>query len=330
MTSYFRACHRSLWAACFLLSVPKPFFAQTSPAETTVPSVRSQMSSVVLGPGDQVTVAAPEIEELDRRQLKVQSDGTVSVPLVGPMKVTGLTPQQFAEQLTKALQTQFKDPKISFTQIDVRSKPVTVLGAVNQPGVVQADGRKRLIEILSQAGGLRPDAGPTLTLARKSGQPSAFPAEVKTSVNGNNLTAVIPISGLMEGTDPASNVLVQSGDIITVPKGKLVYVLGDVKRAGGFPLGEANDLTVLKALSLAQGLRDTAKPNEARILRDDADGHRSEVPLDLKKLLEGKLPDVAMRANDVLYVPSSTSKKVASRTLDALIQTGTGIAIYGK
>ncbi len=323
------ALKKAAVAVTLLLIPGKPFFAQTNPTEPSSPAlVKNQMSSVILGPGDQVTVAAPEIEELDRRQLKVQSDGTVSVPLIGSMKVAGLTPQQFAADLTKALLTQFKDPKVSFTQIDVRSKPVTVLGSVNQPGVVQADGRKRLIEILSQAGGLKPDAGPTLTLARKNGEPSAFPASVKTSVNGNYLTAVIPVSNLMEGTDPASNVLIQSGDIITVPKGKLIYVLGDVKRAGGFPLGESNDLTVLKALSLAQGLRETAKPNEARILRNDASGQRSELPINLKKMLTGKSQDVVLKANDVLYVPSSTSKKIASRSIDALIQTGTGIAVY--
>jgi polysaccharide export outer membrane protein len=283
---------------------------------------------MVLGPGDQLTVAAPEIEELDRRQLKVQADGTVSVPLVGPMKVSGLTPRQFAADLTQALRSQFRDPRITFSQIDVRSKPVTVLGAVNNPGVVQADGRKRLIEILSLAGGLRSDAGPTLTLARKTTQANPFPADLRTNTSGNYVTASVPVHGLLEGTNPADNIVVVPGDIITVPKGKLVYVLGDVRRSGGFVIGETNDVSVLKALSLAEGLKETANPSHARILKHDASGQRTEEEIDLKKLLSGKGQDINLGPDDILFVPSSLGKKVTARSLDAMVQMGTGIAIF--
>lgn len=319
----------SFVACAISASAQIPASNSQMPVRTDVSnSVRTDTSHMVLGPGDQLTVAAPEIEELDRRQLKVQADGTVSVPLVGPMKVSGLTPQQFAADLTQALRSQFRDPHITFSQIDVHSKPVTVLGAVNNPGIVQADGRKRLLEILSMAGGLRSDAGPTLTLARKSTHANPFPADLRTNASGNYVTASVPVYGLLEGNNPENNVVVFPGDIITVPKGKLVYVLGDVRRSGGFVIGETNDVTVLKALSLAEGLKETANASHAKILKRDGSGQRVEQEIDLKKLLSGKGRDVTLSADDILFVPGSLAKKITARSLDAMVQTGTGIAIY--
>lgn len=288
------------------------------------------MSDLVLGPGDVLTIASPEIQELDRRQLKVQSDGTVSVPLVGSLNAAGQTPEQLAAALTKALESQFRNPLVSFTQVEVHSKPVTVLGSVKNPGVIQADGRKRLLEILSLAGGLTDDAGPTLTLSRKSAEANTFPAGIRTVAGGDMVSANLPVFELLEGNDPSANLVVLPGDIITVAKAHLVYVLGDVRRAGGFVLGESNDLTVLKALSLAEGLKETANSSHARILRADATGKRTEENIDLKKLLSGKAEDITLKANDILFVPSSLSKKVFSRTAEAAVATGTGIAIYRR
>jgi polysaccharide export outer membrane protein len=147
---------------------------------------------------------------------------------------------------------------------------------------------------------------------------------------GGYVSAIVPVSQLLDGSDPSTNVLILPGDVITVPKGRLVYVLGDVRRAGGFVLGESNDLTVLKALSLAEGLRETASPSHARILRADATGKRTEENIDLKKLLSGKSEDITLKANDILFVPSSLAKKVLSRTAEAAVDTGTGIAIYRR
>ena len=304
--------------------------AGTQKQTETTTTVRNNMSDLVLGTGDMLTIAAPEIEELDRRQLKVQADGTVSVPLVGPVKAAGLTPEELAATLNKALESQFRNPRLSFTQVEVHSKPVTVLGAVKSPGVIQADGRKRLLEIISLAGGLRDDAGPTLTLARKTAEAGTFPASMRTNVGGGYISANIPVNQLLEGTDPSANIVVLPGDVITVPKGRLVYVLGEVRRSGGFILGESNDLTVLKALSLAEGLKETASPSHARILRAADTGKRTEENIDLKKLLTGKGEDIPLRANDILFVPSSLSKKIFARSAEAAVDTGTGIAIYRR
>jgi polysaccharide export outer membrane protein len=329
----------SIAALSLFNAVSSPAFAQlneigpeagTQRSTQNTTTVRNNLADLVLGPGDMLTIAAPDVEELDRRELKVQADGTVSVPLVGPVKAAGLTPEQLATTLMKSLETQFKNPHISFTQVEIHSKPVTVLGAVKTPGVIQADGRKRLLEIISLAGGLRDDAGPTLTLSRKSNEATTFPSDLRITAAGGMVSATVPLSELLEGENPSANVVVLPGDIITVPRAHLVYVLGEVRRAGGFVLGESDDLTVLKALSLAQGLKETASASHARILRADATGGRTEENIDLKKLLNGKAEDISLRANDILFVPSSLTKKVFSRGAQAAVDTGTGIAIYRR
>ncbi len=317
--------------AAFALVLCVPALCQTALRQLPAKSVtQTGGNDLVLGPGDQLTVAAPEIEELDRRVLKVQADGTVSVPLAGSIKAAGLTAEEFREKLNQALSSQFRNPRVSFSEIDVKSRPVTVLGAVNNPGVIQADGRKRLIEVISMAGGLRNDAGPTLTITRKSSQPAPFPSALRPTLAGNYLVATVSVDGLMEGSNPLSNILVYPGDVVTVPKGRLVYVVGDVNRPGGFMIGESNDLTVLKAISLSQGLRETADASHARILRSDAAGKRTEEYLNVKKLLQGKLEDVDLKANDILFIPSSLGKRIADRSIGAMIDTGAGVAVYRR
>ncbi|HXR79009.1 MAG TPA: polysaccharide biosynthesis/export family protein [Bryobacteraceae bacterium] len=306
----------------------QPVAATAIPATTLPEPASSQSGSVVLGPHDQITLAAPEIQELDKRQLNISSDGTVSVPLVGRIKAAGLTTEQFEARVTQDLKKLYLDPQVSVSSVEYSSKAVSVLGSVNKPGVEQADGQKSLLEMLSLAGGLRTDAGPVINLTRPADSPTPLPAAVNPTPSGKYVTGQVSVASLLEARDPAANVKIEPGDVITVPKGKMIYVVGDVKRAGGFVIGENDSLTVLKAISLAEGLNGTADSAHARILRSTGAGQHAEEPFDVRKLLAGKTQDVPLRADDILFIPSSTTKKVASRVIEAAIATGTGIAIW--
>jgi polysaccharide export outer membrane protein len=136
---------------CLIPLAPAALAAAQDTQQASV-SEGSKLMAVPLGPDDEITLAAPDIEELDRRVLKVQSDGTISVPMIGALKAAGLTPDEFQKTLVQALKTQFRDPQVSFSSIDIHSKPVSVLGAVNKPGIEQAQGQKSLLEMLSLAG----------------------------------------------------------------------------------------------------------------------------------------------------------------------------------
>jgi len=109
----------------------------------------------------------------------------------------------------------------------------------------------------------------------------------------------------------------------------MVYVTGDVKKSGGFILGESQSMSVLQAVSLAEGLTNTADKKHSRIMRlNPGSDERTEIAVDLKGIMDGKAPDVPMQSNDILLVPGSTGKKAALRVMEAAISTGTGLAIY--
>jgi polysaccharide export outer membrane protein len=133
----------------------------------------------------------------------------------------------------------------------------------------------------------------------------------------------------MEAQNPAENIQVKPNDVITVPKADLIYVIGAVKKSGGFVLSERADISVLQALSMAEGLDRTAAAAKAIILRGGSSSpNRAEIPVDVKNILEGKGRDVPLLANDILFIPTSAAKSASIRALEAIIQAGTGAAIY--
>ena len=137
------------------------------------------------------------------------------------------------------------------------------------------------------------------------------------------------IKNVMEVRRPEDNISVKPNDVITVPKAEMVYVTGEVHRSGGFVLGEHQSISVLQALSLAEGLNTGADSRHAKILRlkPDAD-QREEISVDVKDALSGKKPDFPLQGEDILFIPGSTGKKAALRSLEAAIQVGTGLAVW--
>jgi len=139
----------------------------------------------------------------------------------------------------------------------------------------------------------------------------------------------INLSQLMESGDTSNNIILQAGDVVTVPHAGIVYVLGAVSRPGGYVM--ANDrgqLTTLKILSLAGGLNPTAKKDHAVIIRKDSQGQQHEVAVNLKKVLDRAEEDVQLQPSDILYVPNSPSKQAMVRALEFGIAVGSAVALY--
>jgi polysaccharide export outer membrane protein len=123
--------------------------------------------------------------------------------------------------------------------------------------------------------------------------------------------------------------LVKPNDVISVPRARLVYVVGEVKKSGGFAIHEKQNISVLQALSLAEGLTRTASMSGARVLHNNpATGAREEIPINLKSIFEGKNPDLALVPEDILFIPNSMAKSSAMRAVEAAIQMGTGVVIW--
>jgi polysaccharide biosynthesis/export protein len=288
-------------------------------------------STYTLGPRDVLTIRVLHIDELNGALYPVDLQGFLELPRLGRVHAAGLTIDQLERELAEKASEYLQNPIVSVTVAEFHSQPVSVLGAVRNPGIVQVQGYKTLYEVISESGGLREDAGNTITITRRIEEgPLPFANSTVDSHAGFSV-AQIDVQSVMTAKDPSDNIAVRANDVITVPKAELVYVIGCVKRPGGFPLQEHSSMSVLEALSLAEGLDHTAATSNSKILRlDKSTNGRKEIPIDVKKILAGSDKDTQLVANDILFIPTSTGKAAALRALDTLIQTGSGVVVYGR
>jgi polysaccharide export outer membrane protein len=270
-----------------------------------------------LGPGDVVDISVFEVEELSRPAV-IASDGTIALPLVGAVPLGGLTPREAADRLRLLYAAGLvRDPQVAVTIREYHSQPVAVLGAVAKPGVYQLRGSRRLSDVLALAGGLSSEAGSRITIARP------------TPEGGEQAIEVSVAALLAADSAAANNPQIEPHDTIRVVPAGVVYVVGEVVRAGGFPIKHQETLTVLKALSLAEGLRRTSAPQRARILRRSQQG-QSEISVKVRDVLAGRAPDPPLAPDDILFIPNSQARSAAGRAAEAAIQVATGVVIWRR
>lgn len=285
----------------------------------------------LLGPHDQIRIIATHAEEISAEPFRIGPDGNVTLPFIGRMRVSGMSVETLETALQGKLKEYVRDPQVSVQVIESRNRPVSVIGAVKSPGVHQLREPTRLIEILSLAGGLREDAGARLRVTRQR-QWGALPlAGAQPDPSGQFSVAEVDLEGMIRGANPAENIYVQPNDVISVPRAEIVYVMGEVKKPGGFPLRDREKVHVMQALAMAEGMLVTAGPKHARIMRvNPAGGERVEIPVDIRKVLEGRGADVAMQADDILMIPNNAARSVALRTAETALQIATGVIIWRR
>ncbi len=281
----------------------------------------------VLGAGDLITVRALHVAEMPEKPIRISEDGYVRLPLAGKVKAAGLTLDQLSRAIELLLADSIREPEVFVDLAEAKSHPVSVIGAVKAPGVYQVQGEKRLLDILSAAGGMDADAGDLVRVSRplNSGR---IPYTSAHDIEGFSI-AEISLPDLIEAKHPESNLVIQPGDVISIAKAKLVYVIGQVKRAGGFVLRDRESMSVLQAISMAEGMTPVAGAKNAKILRrgnDSAD--RQEIPVNVAEVLSGKTQDPKLLAGDILFVPDNVAKSATLRAVEAAIQMGTGIVIW--
>lgn len=303
----------------------------SAPAGIAAPELTG--GSYLLGPGDRVSVTVADLKELEIKPTYVDLDGTIDLPYAGRLKAAGLTCAQLSLAIERNLLSIVREPKVRTEVIEFGSQPVSILGSVNKAGIHQLRGSKNLLEAIGMAEGIKPEAGNIVKITRvKASGPLPLPGASVDST-GEFMTGDVSLKALLEARTPELNIPIRPHDVISVPRADLIYVLGNVRKAGGFPLAERESMTILQALSLAEGIDPMGAPQNARIIRSAAaaaGAPASEVAVDVKKILAGKSPDQPLRPNDILFVPSSRSKSVGMRALEAGIQMGTGIAIFRR
>lgn len=321
--------------------------------KSRAPSASSELSDCQIGPQDVLEISVFEAPEMNR-QVRVSSQGEISMPLLGAVRAAGFTPRELEITLQELLrQTYMKDPHVSVFVRDIQSHPISVTGAVRKPGVFQVRGPKSLLEVLSLAEGLSDDAGETVIVIRggtvnnflsPSGdfspaappdQPTKLPeARTLAPASGSGPRSSenvleVNLKDLLNSTDPHNNPLVYPGDLVKVTRAGTVYVVGDVRKPGGFTLKSSEKLSVLQAIALSEGLLPTAAKSGARIYHtDQRSGERKETRLDLGKIMSGKSSDPILESNDIVFVPNSAARVALSRGTEAAAQTAVGLAIF--
>ncbi|GAC1359968.1 MAG: hypothetical protein NVSMB3_07760 [Acidobacteriaceae bacterium] len=191
---------------------------------------------------------------------------------------------------------------------------------------------RRLIDVISIAGGIKTDAGSRVILTRQMKWGALPVTGSKVDGTGGFSTVSLSLDDLLNSATPSENIFIRPGDVVSIPKADLVYVVGDVKKAGGFVLSSHPSVSIIQALSLAEGLDHDASPSRARILRPTpgGDGKPKEIPVDISRILAGQNPDVPLFANDVLFIPNSAVKSGSRRAAEAILQAATGIVVYRR
>jgi polysaccharide export outer membrane protein len=300
--------------------------AQADSAETDV-----FRSSYVLGPDDEIAIWALGAEEISQKPVRIDPGGYIDLPLLGRMRASGFTTEQLKSELVARLRSYINEPQVSVNIMEFRSQPVSVIGAVKNPGVHQLQGRKTLVEILSLAGGLAPDAGSSVKITRRLERgPVPLPAASQ-DASGNFSVAEVSLKQLMAAKNPESNIIIRPDDVISVPRAEMVYVMGEVAKPGGYVLNERETMSALQALSLAGGVTRVSGLQRAKILRVvPGTNNREELSVDLKRMLAGKSPDAQLQPEDILLVPNNLAKGATLRAIESAIQIGTGLVIWRR
>jgi polysaccharide export outer membrane protein len=267
---------------------------------------RSSNRDYKIGPQDLLEISVFEVEKLNKT-VRVSSQGNVNLPLIGVLKVKGLTPEELEKEIRSLLAEKYlQDPHVSVLIKEFRNQRISVMGSVKNPGVFDVTGTRTILDLLAMAGGLREDAGQLLFLLRP-------PREEELSQKGKGdddrrpETFVIDLEGLLVEGNLRLNVSLLHGDVINIPVSGRVFVGGEVKSPGGFVKGRK--MTLGQAIILAGGLNFSANGSDTKIFRYSEKGTDKEVlTFNIYAIQKGREKDPYLQENDIIVVPQSGVK----------------------
>jgi polysaccharide export outer membrane protein len=246
-----------------------------------------------IGPKDLLEIKVFEVPELNIER-RVSEEGTINLPLINDIPVTGLTDVELAERLKALLESKYVQRASVTVQVrEFRSKPISVIGAVKQPGNLAFSGRWTLLEALSAAGGLAENHGDKILVLRRAD-------------NGLSDQLTIDADDLMVRADPDSNIAIFANDVINVPARVqvTVFCLGEVANAGAVSFQSTDRISILTTISRAGGLTDRAS-KKIQIKRRDRSGRDTIIEVDFKRVLAGKDEDIELQGGDIVIVKES-------------------------
>ncbi len=315
-------------------SAASPPILSSAVKDTTLPPpaagvAASSTQDYLVSPEDILQIDVFEVPEISR-SYRVSGAGFIELPLVSePITAAGLSPSQLARVIAGKFRVAglLSNPQVTVTVKETRRHSVVMAGALKRPQIYPIYGPTKLLQALSESGGLADDAGSTATINR---------GDVGSRAVGSQSVSV-DVRRLLETGDESLDLLLYPGDRVTVQPAGIVYVMGAVGRPGGYPLKDPQEeMTVLKVLALAGDVTVSANRNNLRILRKNSQvsGGREEVALNLKKIIARRNPDPRLCSGDILFVPENGKLKAVRQAVGTGLGMGTaittGLIIYRR
>jgi polysaccharide biosynthesis/export protein len=311
-----------------LLALSAVAFTQVHTAvmpEISTTSLPLNLPAQKIGPNDLISVSVYDAPEFTRA-VRVGADGQIRFPmLTARINARDALPSELETTIAEALMREnlIVDPFVTVAVVEYASRPINVTGAVRKPLTFQAVGPVTLLDAIARAEGLSAEAGPEILVSR----PGPDPTE-----EAGRLVQRIPVKALMEASDPTLNLKLAGGEEIRIPEVGRVFVVGNIHKPGAFPVQDVSETTVLKMLAMSEGLTPFASKQAYIYRREGAAGPKTEIPVELRKIMERKSPDVQLMANDILYVPDNTGRRTTLTALEKILAfgstAGAGLLIY--
>jgi polysaccharide biosynthesis/export protein len=310
------------WVLAVAALVHLSVFGQTglSQSQLSTPSqnpaqnqLMNSAPNIAIGAGDLLNVVVFDTPELTT-SVRVSQDGEINLPVLGLMSVSGLNTMDAALKIQNELRSRhlILDPHVTVFIVEYASQGATVMGEVKAPGVYPTLGTRKLLDMLSVAGGLQSTAGKVVSLVHR---------------NDPQHPVTIPLQSGPNTMYAQENPIIQPGDTIIVAKAGIVYVMGDVLKPGGFLIDNNTPVSVMQSITLAGGWDKTAALSKTILIRKTPEG-REQIDLDLKHATYGSQADIKVNDGDILYVPSSISKTLTYRGIEAAITLTSGLLVY--
>lgn len=247
----------------------------------------------VIGPRDLLEIKVFELPEFDQT-VRVSENGTITLPLIGNVQVSGLTKEKLEKKLAELLDKYVKNAQVSVFIKEYQSSRVAIIGAVEKPGMYELVGRQTLLQMISQAGGFKENAANEIYVLRE-GQ------------DGNTASIAIDLEDLLLNGNQKLNIPIQPNDVINVPVDRLItiYVFGEVRNPGAIQVKMSKKITLLQAIAQAGGLSENASKRGVIVKRKDKSGKEINMQVNLNDIIKGKKKDIPLQEGDVVIVKES-------------------------
>ena len=306
----------------------EPIFPQSTPSNApAVSGAGRSRDAVPLGPslgaglgygpiraGDIVEVQIFDAPEYSVR-MPVSSAGQIAIPYAGLFRIEGMTSIEAAKAIARLfVQEQIlRDPRVIVTTQQF-GYSVTVMGEVKSPGIYALAGKKRLVDMLTEAGGITDRAGHVVEI---------FP-----SGSMKNPQTILWDPTLRENDN--AELEIKTGETILVSRCGVVYVGGNVGRPGAYPICESNHTTLSQVIALAQGTKPNSYTNRTILLRSSGTGTRVVQKVKLEDMLRGRTVDITMQPDDIVFIPPSALKATGKTALTAAIGFATQAYFFSR